>query len=231
MSKILRSADATAATPVLISAGSPVRAAVEHPVAREPVVSPEKLADAQRVAAEQQQARRASELAQLQKDAEERGYAEGLQRATREQRAAMSTKLKRLDELSASLETQRASLRDELEDAVVEITLAALVRLLGEARNTAAQVREMTIRSIERAGYLKEPLVVKLAPEDYELLIKEAAQSEPSVDLASVKWEPDARISLGGCILESPRGHLDLRTETRLERFKDALLDIRRRAE
>jgi len=231
MSKILRQVDAAGSTPVRISVGTPPVSLIEQGAGNESGSALTASVDAQRAAAEQERGRRAAELMHLQKEAEERGYDEGIQRGAREQRVATAAKLKRLDELAASLETQRAALRDELEDAVVELTMAALVRLLGETRSTAAQVREMTVRSIERAGYLKEPLVVKLAPEDYELLTKEAAHSEPSVDLVSVKWEPDTRISLGGCILESPRGHLDLRTETRLERFKDALLDIRRRAE
>ena len=175
-----------------------------------------------------QKAKQEAELKKRFKDAEAEGYAEGLLKGQKEAKAAIGTRLKRLEEVAAALDLERHTLRAELEDAIVELTLSAILKILGEFPMPAERLRESVRLAIEKAGYLREPVTVRVAPADYELLAVERAGQEQSAESNLVRWEPDNRVALGGCILESPRGHLDLRLETRLERLKTAMLDIRR---
>lgn len=171
------------------------------------------------------------DLRKRQAEAEAKGYSDGLQRAATEQKAATSAKLKRLDELVQSLERLRDEFRESLEDAVVDLTLGAVLKIVGEHVWTAPQIKDYVKRAADRSGYLPARLTVKLSPSDYESLVGELQQADQDAvkSLSGITWEADSRVTLGGCILESPKGQLDLRVESRLERLKESLLETRRR--
>ena len=175
--------------------------------------------------------RQQDELKKRQAEADAKGYADGLQRAAAEQKAAISAKMKRLEELMQSLEKLKDEFRESLEDAVVDLSLGAVLKIIGAHVWTAQQIRDYVKRTADRSGYLPARLTVKLSPGDYESLVGELQQADPETvkTLSGITWEPDTRVALGGCILESPKGHLDLRVESRLERLKESLLEARRR--
>lgn len=152
------------------------------------------------------------------------GREEGLREAQTqiaEQLAAQQTRfLAVTDALVEALSRESSA----TEDTAVELAMAALARLLGEAPD-ASRVSAL----VRQAGLqLRDPsqLRVRLAPADLALL-KEAGIDPAALapQVADVQWVADPAIR-GGCVLQTAAGNLDARLQQQLAVLADALLQV-----
>lgn len=186
------------------------------------------------------------DLQHLLREAAERARKEGLLRGRQEAEsraraeAATHAKLELAHELKAreaalaheqaekwrglvtALATQITALRAELEAEVTEWTFLAIVRLLGDRPRALVQA---AVRQVLEAAQLNEPVTVLLHAED--LPVFEDGGADWS---AHVRFAADARVNLGGCLVQTKHQTLDARLEVQLGVLRD-LLDAARRGQ
>jgi flagellar assembly protein FliH len=170
---------------------------------------------------EQIEARRAEIFEQ----AYQEGYEAGEQAGQQQARQARDEEIAALLEIAASMRSAFDGYLSDAEDVLVEIAFASVCKILGRALCERAGVSAMVQELIEQVRE-REQLVVRLAPADYALLAEPHAQASRS-DAWNVQLKPDARVSLGGCLIDSPSGTLDGRLETQLERLREVLVATR----
>lgn len=163
------------------------------------------------------------------------GHEEGLRQGREEAAAALAeegarhrtehaTRVARWDALIASAEQHMKAGIEGTEAMLVEIAFEAVAHLLGEAMTQRDGARAAVINVIARTR-VRELLVVRVAPADLAML--DATPESSRSMLHGVQLLGDARVSLGGCLLETSGGTLDGRLETQLQALQQALLQAR----
>lgn len=237
---------AVAATPVaaqiaqhvLSGAAAPKAAAMAAPVAVPAVAAPVAApvndeaarahADALKdLAAQQAQLLAArkkldSDAAAVLADAERRGLERGQEKGEREALAQVARKLAVLSTLADALESTRQEAWSQAEDMLVEVVYAAVCRVAGASAASREALLEM-VRGIARDEHAMQQWSVRLHPQDAELLLADRASLDERIML-----QGDEAVVLGGCMVDSDKGTLDLRLETQLARLGEALLAARR---
>lgn len=171
------------------------------------------------------EAREAEERATLRDAARAEGYAAGLDEA----RAAMREVTTRLEALVEGLRRTEAAAYDGLADRVTELVFEAVVKIVGEQSRTAAGIGGIVRTAIAAAREGAQVRRVRLAPDDLSLVRSEAPELLEAWKSQEVEAVADARVQLGGCIVEGERGNVDARLETQLERLREALIEARGR--
>jgi len=109
-----------------------------------------------------------------------------------------------------------AGLEHELEDAVVEIAYAAVLRILAVVAVDEDLVRALCRQAL--SDVVQRPAVLRLHPDDAELATALA-------DGSDVRIEADKRLAPGQCRVQTRRGDYDTSLADRLETLRLALLD------
>ena len=172
----------------------------------------------------------------------QQGLAEGRERAVSEvqretdgMRALMKRQRELLDHWAESLRVQTAQhlaqRLEAVEDDMVALCHAAIGRLLAAHALTPKVITEAVRRSVgECCGDSLETLLsVHVHAADLALL-----QTDPDVAQwlatkqgSGVVWRADSEVALGGCVVRSTHGNLDVRLETQLAALTEALLQQR----
>jgi flagellar assembly protein FliH len=158
------------------------------------------------------------------------GYEEGLRRGMTEAarrndqvvREAVAEGMRLLDVQRAQLQALAGALETAVQDAVVAaeedmvaLCYEALCRIVGsEALRPEIVVAQIRCLLSQRSG--SALLAVHVHPDDAALL-----------PAAGAPWVPDPEVAVGGCVVRTRSGGLDLRLETALEACKAALLRTR----
>jgi flagellar assembly protein FliH len=156
-------------------------------------------------------------------EAHRQGYAAGVEQA----RADNEGRLQALQQLIGSM---RGALSDGIvgaEDLIVEIAFEAVCRIIGDAVGRRDGVLAV-VREVIRGVRERENLVVRVAPQDYELIAGERQRLLRNGDANHIELASDERIELGGCLVETSGGTLDGRLETQLQRLRDTLVSASR---
>lgn len=153
-------------------------------------------------------------------EAERRGHQQGLEQGEREANEAVAAQVERLNGVTQSLLQSRRALLDEHEDMLVEVSFAAVCRVLGSQAASRDGLAAM-VRSLIDGVHAPETLVVRVHPQDLPLL------QDGAVD-ARLGFQADAGIELGGCIVDGPRGTLDARLELQLQHLRETLVQVRK---
>lgn len=165
-------------------------------------------------------------LAEARQRASEEGFKQGQAEGRAEAESEWRDKLKQLVDVTENLHGEREAIFGAIEDDVIALTFEAITRILGEQSITKLIVQQ-TVRSLFASGDYRDPIIVRVSSQDYELLVAEPSIVELEDQRSALRLVEDARLKLGGCIVETVRGSLDARIETQLERLRSALLDGR----
>jgi flagellar biosynthesis/type III secretory pathway protein FliH len=153
-------------------------------------------------------------------EAEVREACEQAQRAVRAEHAAEQARLEAATQdarrLLESLAHGLAALEHELQDAVVEVAYASVLRILGAVAADEDMVRALCRQALSEVA--QRPAVLRLHPDDAE-----SAASLAQGD--DVRVEADNRLARGQCRLQTRRGDYDTSLADRLETLRLALLD------
>ena len=175
---------------------------------------------------EEYKQRLAGELAQVRQQAIDAGREQGLQQG---HLAAQAEFQQQLDSLRAVIQSARdAHTRhlEEVADEAGEIVFTAVCKILGDGftnrEGAVATVREAVRRSKERGR-----LLVRVSPEDFELLSSRRRELLEGAVAGEVDLVADEKVKLGGCLLEGASGSLDARLELQLQRLREVLVRAR----
>jgi flagellar assembly protein FliH len=158
------------------------------------------------------------------------GQAEAAQAARAQAAEAVAAALLPLQErqqqvlaLAQALEQALPQALDAAEEEMVALVFEALCRMIGAAGPNPASVQAQVAALLAQAR-LEPPLEVCVHPQDAALLAACPAQSGQTAN-----WRADPQVALGGCVVRTRAGGLDLRLETLLQGCKEALLATRAR--
>jgi flagellar assembly protein FliH len=161
-----------------------------------------------------------------------------LRQAQATQRAA-EARAEQLDQWLAAL---RIHVREDLamrlaeaEEDMIAIVHAAICRLLGQKAIEPASVSAAVREAIEQCcgvgaeGSPADLMAVRVHPDDLNALQSDSPLMEWLVQTGArgVRWLPDPRVELGGCIVQGAQGGLDARLETQLGTLREVLLSGR----
>lgn len=166
-----------------------------------------------------------------------RGYEEGLRQGREAgEREVLEADAKRSAEHDARMKALAALIKaagsalDEAmadnEDVLVEIAFTAVCKILGEAMTERAGVLA-AIRQVMQQARERERLVVRMSPTDLAMIESDHALLQEATQAATLDLVADARVALGGCLVESSGGTLDGRLETQLESLRTFLRNMR----
>lgn len=108
------------------------------------------------------------------------------------------------------------------EDEIVALCFESVCAVLGSCAIGPQQIREQVRLRAATWWNAGEGVVVRLHPQDAVQVGEAVAEWPPAL-----RFQPDADVSLGGCIVVGSRGGLDLRLDTLLQGLKDTLLQVR----
>lgn len=170
------------------------------------------------------------------------GYDEGLRRgaavadeqlrvaveaAVAAARAPLEAKAARLDALLRGIGDAAQEAWSGAEEDVLALCFETLCRVLGDAVSTPQALRpqvELLLAGSEGKG----AITLHLHPSD-AMLLDEAARDGwlPQAAGQPVRWRPDPRVLLAGCVVAGTGGGIDARLETILAQCKAGLLQAR----
>ncbi|HEY8359556.1 MAG TPA: FliH/SctL family protein [Ramlibacter sp.] len=152
------------------------------------------------------------------------GYEEGLRRGTAAARIPLEERARQMDGLLAGMADAAHEAWTGADEDVLALCYETLCRVVGEAACTPESVRPQVERLLA-ASELQGSITLHLHPADVRLLDEARAEGRlPTVAGRAVRWRPDPRVVLGGCVLAGTGGGIDARLETVLEQCKAGLL-------
>lgn len=150
------------------------------------------------------------------------GLASGLETSSQE----WQSKLEDMDLLVEAFQKEREELMPKLEDDLVTIVFEAITSIIGDAANNKRVVLE-AVRKAAAGVAADSPITIRVCPSQFDQLSNCEEMSFIGRRKGTVEWVEDARVELGGCIVETGRGTLDARLETQVDRLRRALLTAR----
>ena len=128
-----------------------------------------------------------------------------------------------LESLNRNLHTQLGDMFRSLEKHVVMLAAEAAIKLTSGIPISADMV-EASIREAMNLIEHDTEITVVLNPDDLGLLEQhQSALLNRASGAAVLRFRPDAKISRGGCLVETRFGEIDARRETKIELLKRAV--------
>jgi flagellar assembly protein FliH len=147
-----------------------------------------------------------------------KGYAEGVEKARKEEGAALNKVIagfqRSLEELARLRE--RGIKDNELE--IIDLALDVARKIIGSELASDPQTVAKVIRNALSRVRVREGVSVRVNPEDHVLL----SQGTPDF-LEAVKLVPDPDVARGGAVIESSTGNLDAQIEEQLAEIEKSL--------
>jgi flagellar assembly protein FliH len=158
------------------------------------------------------------------KEAYDLGQIEGTKKAFEAQQAAMTEKLKTLDDVLAALEQIKLTLIKENEARFVELSFQIAKKIalrdLSEHRETIVTLLQQVVGQLQE----EQLLSLKVSPDDYATLEEMQKRTDFSIEaLKKVKLTIDPQVENGGCLIEVVHGEVDLQVRDRVERVWEAI--------
>lgn len=158
-------------------------------------------------------------------EAAARGFADGQARGEQAGRAVLQAEVERVASVASRVLQAKADVLEQAEDALVEIILAATQRIIGAHAGRRDEV-VACLRHVLADVRVQSELLLCVHPDDLSLLAPGTDGVVAGFD-QRVRFQADAEVGLGGCVVHSEAGSLDARLETQLARLQARLLAVR----
>ena len=162
----------------------------------------------------------AADAVALERDAREKGLADGMRAAEEAYRA----KIGRLDALSTRLQAEREEFFDRIEPEVVRLAVSIAEKILDQELELRPELVVDMVRSAMKRLRDREQLRVSVNPRDFEQVRSARDDLIGAVDgVRKLDVIEDRRVDAGGCVIESQNGTLDGRIRTQVKEITSAL--------
>lgn len=151
-----------------------------------------------------------------------RGYRQGLEEGREEARRAVAS----LSGLLRDITAQRHTLLAEAKEKILELILKISRRLTFAAVEINPDVTMAIISGTIDQLLDKRQIKVKVHP-DHLAVVEQNIDNFRGNDttIKEFNFEPDPRIRVGGCFIETPSGDIDARLESMYDVIRQAILD------
>lgn len=154
------------------------------------------------------------------------GFNDGLKDATNRLQKEYSEKLRakynQLDELMNHLAEQSQNQKEIFSQLVIETSFAIAEKIIQreiEKESNILSVIETCLKKVLTAN----SILIKLNPEDFEVVSNDLKELNKSIDVSKIKFEKDEMIEKGGCLVETEIGNADARISSQLSELKRKL--------
>lgn len=155
----------------------------------------------------------------------EEGYREGI---TAGKEVAMQEAKNLLTLLESTIEEAinlRATGLESLEDDFIKLSLILADKIVKKQVNSDISWLEPIIRDALGALGSVDKIIVKVNPEDFELINENSSELELN-SRVKIEFDVDSSICQGGCLIESEKGLIDARLEKRLGKLGAHLMEV-----
>ena len=168
------------------------------------------------------------EAQKIREVAHQQGLREGRQQALEEAQAGYAAQVARLKGIADQLPKAFHAGVLQHEDTLVELTFAAVCKILGEHALSLEAVCGM-VREAAAQARVGTTMHIYLHPDDLKLLRLGGVELRNEYVGTAVVWEEDRKLALGGCRINGSAGELDARLDTQVQRLRATLLATRAR--
>lgn len=155
----------------------------------------------------------AAEREQLRADARDEGYAAGLAEA----QALMASAVAALEAAVAELTARRDALCDAVEPAAISLALAGAEQVVGAALEVSPELLGHAARGALRRLVDRDHVTVLVHPDDLDFMRRFASEIIDQLGgIDALDVQAERRVAPGGVIVQTPRGDIDARLDTRL---------------
>ena len=165
----------------------------------------------------------------LRRNEQERGYEEGYAAGYREGRSIADSIIAEAEEIRSYLDMRRSNLCQELEEQVVDLLVSAARKVIGqELIQNKDMIYSLIRQALEKCAF-RNKITIKVSPEDYDYVAANKNRIYNLVEgLSEFEIQPDASLSQGGCLVETPSGEINSSVEVQLKEMEKAFLYILR---
>jgi len=159
------------------------------------------------------------------KEAEDRGYREGMNRAQEE----YSDKIKgNLEHIARLIDSARNSMEQMIisnESKVLNLAILIANKIVHKEIEQDSEFIKNTVREAIKRATEREKIIVRVNQEDLNVLKSSHLELMKNFDeIKKLSFEEDPRIERGGCIVETSAGSVDARIDRQISEAKDNLL-------
>lgn len=163
---------------------------------------------------------------QIEEQAREAGYMEGVEEARRQYEGLVQ-------EAAATLEQARMEYRAILESVeadAVNVILDIARKVISDELSTGKEhIMSMVRQAFEKCAN-RDSLVLRVSPQDYEYLDGNRDELLSMVEgIGELELKRDSSLKVGACIVETPYGSIDAGVETRMRKIEEAFRQCIRR--
>jgi flagellar assembly protein FliH len=163
-------------------------------------------------------------VAQIEKDAYDKGIAAGKAECEAQEKIRLAKAAAELDALLAGIEKDRQRLHDRYEDDILTLIKAMVDRVLFHEVTVNPKSIEVCLKMALAYVVENSSVTIRLHGQDLERL-KQAAMERPEILTGYKKVEliEDPCVSLGGCILDTGFGEIDASLDSRRDKVCAAI--------
>ena len=165
-------------------------------------------------------------MAQASEDGYARGYEQGFRAGEFAEAARLRSAIAALEEGLISLERESARWVGNAEENICALAVTVARHILGREIAAEPEMVVETVRLALAEFPVSESVRVRLNPQDMQMVTSVlAADEERPGGRKSVRWNADARLAPGSCLIEGSERIIDGRVDVGLERLYRRLVN------
>lgn len=154
----------------------------------------------------------------------EKGHAAGYEAGLKEGEQETLKKLERLDGILRELENFKKKRMNEVLPALIELSLDVAKKIVHkEIELDRNIILDVARDAVMKAGEGEEQIIVKVNPQDYEVIVGGSATLKEHVGVREVVIESLASVTPGGCLIETRTGEIDATVDGKLKEVVDVI--------
>ena len=154
------------------------------------------------------------------------GHQRGVEAGRREFLDSTAKAAEMLEQAARAMAEARDQFLNTLEPQILDLVILVCRKVLAREVTCSEDLLRNTVRRALTKLADQQKLVVRVHPDDHEALHKHrVALLEEFRGVEELKVLPDAEVTAGGCIVESPTLQVDARLEVLLENVLESLRD------
>jgi flagellar assembly protein FliH len=186
-----------------------------------------KVVDEAEKTAQEMQATAESRVAQLEKEAYEKGFAQGREKGYASGQEEIDRLIQRLHVIIDKAIEKRNEIIDDSENQLIDMVLLIarkVIKVISEnQRNVVINNVIQSLRKLKSRG----DVVVRVNLEDLQLATEHAREFVEKIEnVKTVTIMEDSTVDRGGCVIETDFGQIDARISSQLHEIEEKILDM-----
>ena len=165
-----------------------------------------------------------SKTAFLEKEAYEKGFAQGEKDGRELGMKKIVKSIENIENLFVELGNLKTEILKQCEKEILELVFSIAQKIIHKKIDEDDKIIKEAVIEAMHSVTEKSQIVIKVNPEDYDTIENMKPEFFRTFkDLKSIVVTPDLSANRGGCLLETPYGDIDASVEARLDKIQQSL--------